>query len=930
MGGLQLPSFFTILVYFPLSTEPNLSMKQWLFISAGIVLILTVAWFTSSSFQQDKISYNQHIRPILNKNCLSCHGGVKKESGFSLLFEEEAKSANESGKLAIVPGDAKHSEMIRRITSNDPDIRMPPEGDPLSEEEINLIKKWISQGAEWETHWALIKPEKQQLPEANPANWPQNDIDHFILAGLKENKLKPSPEAESHFLIRRLYLDLTGLPPSPEEVRQITKNFNREKYQEKVDSLLSSPHFGEKWASLWLDLARFADSKGYEKDGFRNIWKFRDYVIKSFNEDKPYDQFTIEQLAGDLLPNPTEEQLIATAFHRNTMNNDEGGTDDEEFRVAAVIDRVNTTFEVWQGLTMSCVQCHSHPYDPFRHEEYYQLMAFFNNTSDEDVPSEAPNWKDFEPEDEAKIKRIKDWVANHANDNPTQKSKDIEYFIHLTEPKIHPKYFDSITDGTLNDNKYLALDDGGFCRIRDIWLSGMDQLVVNYGGNGKGFFELRMDGVNGPLLTKIELPKTKGGWNFQTFIVPLKSQEDYHDLYLVYQNPQGQRSGNLGWLMPIQSLPGKENDGYQQIHTQLLSLLNAKTENTPIMLERPDYFSRTTRVFERGNWLVHGELVAPKVPNSLPAIPEKYPQNRLGLAQWMVSPENPLTARVMVNRVWEQLFGIGLIETAEDFGTQGAPPSHPQLLDHLAWKFMHEHHWSIKSLLREIVSSATYQQSSKSTPDLNRLDPYNRLLARGPRFRLSAEQVRDQALAVSGLLSEKMHGPSVMPPQPEGVWQVIYSGNRWKTDTTEDRYRRGLYTFWRRTSPYPSMTAFDSPSREFCVQRRIRTNTPLQSLVTLNDTVYFEAAQALAAKMNQQPSLDHKIITGWKKATLKPVDSTKLEYLRKFYLKAKLDIEKGNTSTSITGKYLPGNAENAALVMTASVILNLDEFLTKE
>jgi len=905
-------------------------MKRWFFISAGIILFLSIAWFVNGNYQRDKISYNQHIRPILNKNCLSCHGGVKKESGFSLLFEEEAKSKNESGKLAIVPGDSRHSEMFRRITSSDPDLRMPPEGHPLKEEEINLIKKWINQGAKWETHWSLIKPEKQELPAVKPASWPHNEIDHFILAKLQENELKPSPAAEPHILLRRLYLDLLGLPPTPEETRIFSQNFNQKEYLQKVDSLLNSPHFGEKWASLWLDLARFADSKGYEKDGFRNIWRFRDYVIKSFNQDKPYDQFTIEQLAGDLLPNPTEEQLIATAFHRNTMNNDEGGTDDEEFRVAAVIDRVNTTFEVWQGLTMSCVQCHSHPYDPFRHEEYYQLMAFFNNTADEDVPSEAPNWKDFEPDDEVKINQIKDWVASHASDNPQQRSKDIEYFIHLTEPKIHPKYFDSITDGTLNDNKYLALDDGGFCRIRDIWLSGMDRLLVNYAGNGKGYFELRTDGVNGPLLTKINLPKTNGGWNFKTFSLPIKPQQAFHDLYLVYRNPQGQRSGNLGWLLPYQSLPGNGDEGYQQIQTQLVELLNAKTDNTPVMLERPDYFSRTTRVFERGNWLVHGELVAPEVPNSLPAIPAKYPQNRLGLAQWMVSSDNPLTARVMVNRVWEQLFGIGLIETVEDFGTQGAPPSHQRLLDHLAWKFMHEHHWSIKSLLRDIVTSATYQQSSKSTPELSHLDPYNRLLARGPRFRLSSEQVRDQALAVSGLLSEKMYGPSVMPPQPEGVWQVIYSGNRWETDTTEDKYRRGLYTFWRRTSPYPSMVAFDSPSREFCVQRRIRTNTPLQSFVTLNDTVYFEAAQALAADMNQEKSLEEKLTAGWQKATLKPVDSAKISSLKNFYFNAREDIASGNTATTITGSYLPANEDNAALVMTANVILNLDEFLTKE
>lgn len=910
--------------------------KKLLLITLFLLVATLVALvFVYNPRQQDEISFNEHIRPILNENCLACHGGVKKESGFSMLFEEEAFSANESGKPAIIPGNSANSEMIRRITHQDPEIRMPPEGDPLSEEEIAMLEKWIDQGAEWETHWSLIAPEKQNIPGVREAQWTENEIDQFILAKLEKNQLSPSSRAGKSTLLRRVSLDLTGIPPTIEELESYLNDSSENAYEKQVDRLLDSPDFGEKWASMWLDLARYADSKGYEKDAFRSIWKFRDYVIESFNEDKPFDQFTIEQLAGDLLQNPSDEQLIATAFHRNTMNNDEGGTDDEEFRVASVIDRVNTTFEVWQGLTIGCVQCHSHPYDPFKHREYYQLMAFFNNTADADVPSEAPNLKLFAEEDQQKLSDIKNWIHEHTQADGPNKAKYFENLIKITEPKIHPNYFDSITNGTRTDGKYLAVDHGGFARMRDIYLSQMENVWISYSsGKASGTVEFRLDSITGKKIGELDIQDTRGGWRFKTTIMNVEPAEGFHDIYLVFNDPgRGGRVCLIEWLMFTPEMPGSGAVGYDSVQTKLINLLNAKTTNTPIMIERPDYFNRETRVFERGNWMVHGDEVNPETPGSMYPIPKEYPQNRLGLAQWLVNENNPLTSRVIVNRIWEQIFGIGIIETVEDLGSQGEPPSHPQLLDHLAWKLMHEHQWHLKKLIKEIVMSATYQQSSKTTPELIEKDPYNRLLARGPRFRLSAEQVRDQALAVSGLLSDKMYGPSVMPPQPDGVWQVIYSGNSWQTSEGEDKHRRGLYTFWRRTTPYPSMVAFDSPSREFCVSRRIRTNTPLQAFVTLNDTVYFEAAKALASRMNEKANtVDNKIAQGYKMALLKDISKNKLDKLANFYHESLYDFEKTDPANveDVTIGYLENSPENAALVMVANVILNLDEFLTKE
>ncbi|MDN5205521.1 PSD1 and planctomycete cytochrome C domain-containing protein [Fulvivirgaceae bacterium BMA10] len=731
--------------------------------------------------EEQAIDFNEDIRPILNAKCISCHGGVKKSGGFSVLFREEALAVTESGKPAIIPGQPENSEFIRRIRHTDPEQRMPMDAPPLEEKEIALLEKWITEGAKWKDHWAYVKPEPVTLPQVEDESWEQNEIDRFVLAKLEERNLTPNEEADCATLIRRLSLDLTGLPPTIEEISDFCQDTSQDAYEKVVDRLLRSPHFGERWASMWLDLARYADSKGYEKDGHREIWKYRDWVIDAFNKDLPFDQFTIDQLAGDLLPEPTKDQIIATAFHRNTMNNDEGGTDDEEFRVAAVLDRVSTTWEVWQGTTFACVQCHSHPYDPFKLEEFYEFYAFFNNTEDADRPSEQPWIEVYTKEQEKELESLKSWISG----------------------------FNSSAD-----------DD-------------------------------------------VELRQKKA------------------------------------------------------------MLASIKPSTLPIMKELSQEKSRRTHVFERGNWLMHGKEVSPGVPASMPELPVDVPVNRLGMAKWLVSTANPLTARVTVNRFWAQLFGKGIVETQEDFGSLGQKPTHPMLLDWLARHFMLEQGWSMKRLLKLMVMSTTYKQSSHVDADLLEADPYNLWLARGVRVRLSAEQVRDQALAVSGLLSEKMFGPSVMPPQPEGIWQVVYNGKQWETSQGDDRYRRAMYTYWRRTSPYPSMVSFDRPSHEFCVSRRINTNTPLQALVTLNDPVYLEAAGALAKKMIQQsPDLDGQIIHGYQRALGHEPSGRVLGVLKGLYQDAIEQFKKDNVK---------GNAlKEEALIVVSNAIMNLDEFVMKQ
>jgi len=773
------------------------------------------------------VDFNSEIRPILNERCVTCHGGVKTQADLNLQFRNLALVGGESGNPAIVPGDASASEMIRKVSHSNPSDRMPKDDDPLTEEEITSLKKWINSGAEWERHWAYVAPVKPEL-ELEDA-WIRSPIDAFILDRLRENGLEPEGPAECSVLARRVSLDLTGLPPS---MRQADDLCASNDYEALVDELLASPSFGERWTALWLDLSRYADTKGYEADRQRSIWRYRDWLIKAFNEDKPFDEFTIEQLAGDLLEDPTTDQLIATAFNRNSMTNEEGGTDDEEHRVASVVDRVSTTWEVFQGTTMRCVQCHGHPYDPFVHDDFYASFALFNNTADWDQPNEAPVLREFEPAHEQDGTRLLAEIS------------------------------------TLESDIVAAVSTPEIMQLRSIWEQSMDDPMIS-----------------GKLTTTAQ-----------------------NEVRRIAALPDSLRSNHQkAFIRDRFAEVDASTDSLRKRLGELFALVNElKPVITPVMQELSEDEARTTHRFDRGSFLSPQEVVSPGIPKMFGSPQEGAPSTRLEFAEWLVSDENPLTARVTVNRFWEQLFGLGIVESADDFGTVGIAPTHPELLDWLALYFKDEANWSVKTLLREIVLSSTYRQASTTSSEKLEIDPRNQLLSRGPRFRLSAEQVRDQALAVSGLLSEKQFGPSVMPPQPDGVWKNPYNGLNWKEAEGEDKHRRAIYTFYRRTGPYPSMLTFDAPTREFCISRRVRTNTPLQALVTLNDPAFWEAAQGLAKLMAQHdPAVEEQVSFGYKRAmSSEPSENT---------LRVLIDL-----------------AEDAGLELTANAILNLDEFLTKE
>lgn len=928
-----------------------MNTNKLLFISS----IIIIGGYSVYSFlgEKNKVDYSTEVKPILNKHCIACHGGVKKQGGFSLLFREEALGKTESGKPAIIPGDAKHSEFIIRLTHKDPEERMPLKKEPLKKEEIEILTKWVNQGANWGEHWAFVKPEKPSVPNKGffagffslfYEKWEKNDIDYFVKNKLDEEDLAPSKQADKAILLRRVCLDLTGLPPTEKQMQAFLKDDSENAYEKLVDTLLASPQYGERWAGMWLDMARYSDTKGYEKDEGRNIWQYRDYVIKAFNKDLPYNQFIKEQLAGDLLKNPTTEQYIATAFHRNTVNNDEGGTEDEEFRNATMVDRVNTTWEVFQSTTFACVQCHSHPYDPIRHEDYYKSMAFFYNTRDEDVPDDSPYLRQFnQPEDKAKLANLQHWLKTNFS---VRQEKEITEYLTFLEPKIHPHTGDQFINGALADTKYLGVRNGGSVRFKALPLSGKRQLLVAYGNKtgGSTLMEIRLGSLTGKVLTTIKLDTTEkrgwtNSWDYQLYDLP--KMDGRQDWYLTFKNPKvkpDQSTCIIGSFTLLPEFPGRERADFAEKKKIFLELVGANTENTPVMLDSPKEYARQTHVWERGNWLTKTTLVQPDIPASLGKLPKNAPKNRLGLAMWLGSKENPLTARVAVNRFWEQLFGTGLVETLEDFGTQGFTPTNSALLDFLAVKFMDEYQWKPKKLLKEMVMSATYQQDSKANQDLLEKDPMNRLLARGPRVRLSAEQIRDQALLVSGLLSDKMYGKSVMPYQPEGIWNTPYSSMAWKLSDKEDQYRRALYTYWRRSTPYPSMITFDGANRDICLARRIRTNTPLQALVTLNDPVYLECAKNLAKKMDKTGgTIDEQIRITYQLTMCKTISEKKLALLKKLYVSTFSTYQKNKVEAEKLLNVCPDDnikpkniSDLAAKTLVASTLLNLDEFIMKE
>jgi hypothetical protein len=675
-------------------------------------------------------SFTRDIKGLLSNRCVRCHGpdaGSRHGGGDGGLRLDTfaGATADLGGHAAIVPGRPEESEIIARITSDDPDLVMPPPdaGERLPAKQVELLKRWIAAGATYEPHWAYVSPARPPLPTVKNAAWPKNGIDRFILSKLEAEDLSPQPEADRATLARRLTLDLTGLPLSPDEIDAFVADTAPDAVEKLVDRLLAHDGYGEHMARQWLDLARYADSAGYADDPPRTIWGWRDWVVRAFDANMPFDQFTLRQIAGDLLPNATLDDKVATGFHRNTLTNSEGGTIDEEFRTVAIVDRVNTTMSTWMGTTIACCQCHDHKYDPLSQHEYFGLYAILNNTADTDRRDETP------------VVRIP-WGPIDA------RRAAVEQEIAEIERQIPPPAKD-------------AIEPPEFRPVRDL----------------------------------------------------------------------------------VKGLRKKLDD--------------EKPASVPVLEELAGEKRRVTKLQHRGNWQDLGPVVAEGVPAVFPPpeVGEGGRLDRMMLAKWLVDVRNPLTARVVANRLWERLFGLGIVATSEEFGSQGELPSHPELLDWLACELV-DHEWDLKAVIRLMVTSAAYRQTSRATPALVARDPENRLVACGPRVRLSAEVIRDQALAAAGLLSRKKGGPSVQPPQPNlGLSAAFGGGIDWKTSDGEDRYRRALYTTWRRSNPYPSMATFDAPSREVCTVRRPRTNTPLQALVTLNDPVYVEAAQALARRM---------------------------------------------------------------------------------
>lgn len=1129
----------------------------------------------------EEIDFNRDIKPILSNRCYFCHGPDPDERQGGIdglrLDTRDGALADLGGHRAIVPGDTAASVLIERVTSTEEGVMMPPRdsGHTLTAQEVDLLRRWIEQGAAYAEHWSYVPPVRPPLPPVERKDWPRTPIDHFILARLQQQGLSPAEQADPYTLIRRLYLDLTGLPPSIQEVDAFVADTDPAAYEKLVDRLLTRKSYGEHWARLWLDLARYADSAGYADDPLRTIWLYRDYVIESINANKPFDQFTIEQIAGDLLPDATDQQIIATAFHRNTLTNNEGGTDDEEFRNAAIVDRVNTTLAVWMGTTMACAQCHTHKYDPITQEEYFKVFAILNNTADADRGDEAPLHPVYTADQqrqrqawEAELRGVESvlktptpelltaqtaWAAafprelswqplvpaevlseagavtsahgavvtvaggakadtytlsfslpeqpfrairletltddslpgrgpGHGGGNfvitgveaaltpkdsasisgrylrieipgPQKILSLAEVQLFAGEENIAPQgiasqsstafggpadlAIDGNTDGryadaqstthtAISDDPWWELDlksqraidrlviwnridPGTVERLKDfrvtllndarepLWQQTVDavpqpNMQWSLGGPrpitfAQAFADHSQSGFDAATVLNNPDPKTKGwavggaiGQPHQLVLVtgavvdaPAESkltlkihqQSDHahHTLGRFRVAVTSDEQAETWAATPpavVEALTvaqadrseaqqdaiarhflsiAPELEPHRQRAAQLTKqLAELRPITVPIMSELAADKRRTTRLQHRGNFMSLGDEVQPGTPAVFPPLPEGRPADRLALAQWLVDPTNPLTPRVIANRYWEKLFGTGIVETSEEFGSQGELPSHPELLDWLATELVRLN-WDTKAFVKLLVMSAAYRQSSKVDPELYQIDPDNRLVARGPRFRLTAETIRDQALAVGGLLSEKMHGPPVNPPQPAiGLSAAFGSGIDWKTSEGEDRFRRGIYTTWRRSNPYPSMTTFDAPNREVCTLRRGRSNTPLQALVTLNDPVFVEAAQALARRMASQADASprDRAAYGFRLCLSRHAKPEELDRLVELYEAARRELSNRpeqamKLATDPLGP-LPAGAEAtelAAWTTVANVLLNLDETLMR-
>lgn len=822
------------------------------------------------------VDFSREVWPLLTSRCGHCHGEDAQEGRLRLDAKVLFFRGGLSGPV-VVPGDSGRSLLIRRVAGLDGRKRMPLDEPSLSSEQIALLRAWTDQGARWpdgigspatalRTHWAYESPRPAVPPQVRQADWLENAIDSFVLARLEAEGIAPSSPLDRPRLLRRLSLDLTGLPPTPQEVAAFVADRAPDAYERAVDRLLASPRYGERWATPWLDLARYADSNGFQRDGFRTSWPYRDWVIDALNADLPFDQFTIEQLAGDLLPDATLAQRIATGFHRCTTVNVEAGTDEEENRVQQVIDRVNVTATVWLGTTLECCQCHHHKYDPFTQRDYYQLFAFFNNTPKETYQRAAGS---------------------------------------------------------------AALDFGGPempLPMSPPLAERRQQLVA------------QRQKLQSQLAALVSQPADMP--DFETALARLARQTDpplpTNIQRILAVEPSRRTPAQVAALRKYVARQQPAAQDLQQQIARLDQELAGLEPPKALVMQELDTPRRTT-IFLRGDFLSPGEEVHPDTPACLPPMDPSWPRNRLGLAKWLVATANPLTARVQANRAWAQFFGRGLVPTLEDFGSQADPPTHASLLDWLAVE-LRDRGWSMKRLHRRIVESATYRQSSARRPELASSDPENRLLARGPRYRLPAETIRDQALAVSGQLSSKMHGPPVYPPQPEGLWRITgLVDNTYRTSQGEDRYRRAVYTIWRRSAPYPSLVVFDAPDRAACTVRRPQSNTPLQALTLLNDPVFVELAAALADRVLQEaPADDHSRCVWAVQLVLSRLPKAgELAELTRLLTQARARYAADEPAAaalvachSWTTAHLPA-AERAAWFEVAHVLLNLDETITR-
>ncbi len=1048
------------------------------FTKSPLAVLLVSSFLAVASYRQcraeDKLEFNRDVRPILSDRCFACHGPDKnnRKSKLRLDVEAEAMADLGKGKFGFVPGSPERSEVYKRISSTNKGLRMPPAymgHDRLTDREIETIRTWIKQGAQYQRHWSFIPPKRAPLPAVQDQEWVRNPIDAFILGRLERDGLHPSKEADKATLIRRVSLDLTGLPPTPREVDEFLKDNSPKAYEKLVDRLLASPRYAERMAIRWLEAARYADTNGYQTDGPRDMWRWRDWVLDAFNRNMPFDEFTVEQIAGDLLPNATLSQKIATAFHRNHRTSAEGGIVDEEFRVDYVSDRAETTSTVFLGLTVGCARCHDHKFDPITQKDYYSLFAFFNNVPEKgfvwNFGNEPPVIKAPLPDQQKRLDEF-----DHRISLAEAKVKNLEPAIEKAQQKWEHGLLSkrkpvdwSITEGqvlhaALDSSAQLKVDgcEKPGCTVSPepgklgdaVHLDGKQFIDI---GNQKPRFDYRdaftmsawikPDSPKGAILSKGEdylegeqhglylidgkvrlhvtfrwtdlamrLETVKpvklhewqhvvatydGGMKakgvhifvngepqelkvlFDQLLWPIDSKEPWRigaggglrfsgaiDEVRVYKRELSpEEVAVLSVLQPVEQLaaiPAQQRSRAQADKLRFCFLdefapkkvVQARRTLTALRTQRAAFYEsiptvmvmaeqgqrRDSFILKRGAYDAHGEKVAPNTPAVLPAMKPEWPKNRLGLARWLVDRDNPLTARATVNRFWAMLFGVGLVKTVEDFGSQGEWPLHQDLLDWLAVEFM-DSGWNVKGILKTMVMSAAYRQSSAVTPELQQRDPENRLLARGPRFRLSAEMIRDQALAVSGLLVEKLGGRPVKPYQPPGLWQELQGGKGYEADKGEGLHRRSIYTYWRRTVAPPNMVNFDAPTREVCIVRENRTNTPLQALNLMNDVAYLEAARKLGERMMLEggKQLSDRVDFAFRTTLGRPANAIEHSAVEKAFRKfaTYYDAHPKDAEEFLSEGEAPRASklkppELAAYAGIASVVLNLDETITKE